>query len=343
MSAPFSCYDYESWNSFISNADTNDATIEDGIKYLSLCKEKSLPYILSFRHLSFIWDIDIRVLSAIITFPEKYYRKFDIPKKSGGTRQISAPHETLYVIQRWILDNILKKNDVSKNAMGFCNGRSVITHASYHLNCNSLLKIDLESFFPTIKLKRVIKAFNYIGYPSRVATSLSRFCSLNGELPQGAPTSPAISNLVVKKMDYRLERLSEIYEIKYSRYADDLAFSGKYIPATFLEPVKTIITNEGFVINNKKTYLTNRKGKKILTGISISDNKLKLPRDKRRRIRAESFNAQKKDPIIVIMENKDPVYYERLLGKLNFWAQIEPDNIRIRDDIENIRRIIKSI
>ncbi len=262
----------------------------------------------------------------IITFPEAYYRNFSIPKRNGDNRLLSSPYPSLFLIQRWILEQILNKASISNNATGFCRGRSIVDHASLHVDNTSLLKLDIKDYFPSITLKRVITAFKYIGYPSKIATSLARFCCVDKCLPQGAPTSPALSNIITRKMDYRLEMLCKKYGFVYSRYADDMAFSGKYIPKSFNRIVEKIVNDEGFTINNAKTVLINGHGKKILTGISISNNKLKLPRNNRRLLRVEANIALKNDFNKVVIETGDPIYYERLIGKFMFWLQIEPDN-----------------
>lgn len=326
MDAPFSYYDYDAWYNFISNSDADPEIINDGIDYLNTCRDNNIPFILSFNQFSYIWSLDIHVIGHIITFPEAYYRNFTIPKRNGDNRFLSSPYPSLFLIQRWILEQILNKASISKNATGFCRGRSIVDHASLHVKNDGLLKLDLQDFFPSIPLKRVISAFKYIGYPSKIATSLARFCCVDKCLPQGAPTSPALSNIITRKMDYRLEMLCKKYDFIYSRYADDLAFSGKYIPKSFIPVVENIVNNEGFVINNAKTVLVNGQGKKILTGISISDNKIKLPRENRRLLRVEANNALNNDFNKVVIDIGDPIYYERLIGKFMFWLQLEPNN-----------------
>lgn len=343
MSTPFSCFAYDEWKTYIENANTEAQVKLDCLAYLGKCEEMKIPYILSFKQLPYIFSIDIKVLSTMVTFPEQYYRMFSIPKRSGGERKIATPYPSLYYVQKWILENILNKISINENAKGFCCGRSIISHAETHLNSKSLLKTDIIDFFPSITLRRIIAAFKYIGYPSRVASTLARFCCLNKVLPQGASTSPMLSNIVCNKMDNRLNLVSEKYKLAYSRYADDLAFSGEYVPSSFLPVVEKILDDEGFLINKKKTIIINGRGKKILTGISISNGKLSIPREKRRLLRTEAYMALKNDPTQTIIAEGDPIYYERLLGKYGFWHLLEPNNDYVEITINKLKVKMKEI
>jgi RNA-directed DNA polymerase len=131
------------------------------------------------------------------------------------------------------------------------------------------LKLDLKDFFPSINLNRIIFVFKSLGYPNKIAFYLASICSYNESLPQGAPTSPILSNIIAKQLDKRLISLAKKYSLKFTRYADDLTFSGKKIPAKFIEYIKNIIEDEGFVVNESKTrlYKNNRKWRfrRILT------------------------------------------------------------------------------
>jgi RNA-directed DNA polymerase len=338
MSAPFNCYSYDEWKIFIESANTDLKIKDDGLKYLSKCKDKNLPFILSFKQLPYIWSIDVRKLANIVTFPKYYYREFTIPKRSGGQRKIATPYPALYDIQEWILRNILDKASINSCAMGFCHGKSNLNHAKTHSGNKGLLKSDIVNFFPSITLKRVITVFKFLGYPSRIASSLGRFCCLNGVLPQGSATSPALSNIICNKMDYRLIMVAEKYSLVYSRYADDIAFSGEYIPISFLNVIEKIINDEGFELNMKKTYICNGHGKKVLTGISISNGKLALPREKKRILRVEAFKAINCDPMEYIYKQHDPIYYERLIGKYSYWKLIEPSNYFVVNTISALKK-----
>jgi hypothetical protein len=143
-----------------------------------------------------------------------------------------------------------------------------------------------------------------------------------------APTSPYISNIIAKRLDIRLKALSKKCNLAYSRYADDIAFSGDYISSKYTKYVYTIITSEGFIPNFKKTRLVIGNGKKIITGLSISNDKLTIPRKRKRELRKNAFyillNGLEK--YSKITKKYDPIFLERLIGKYTFWKFIEPDN-----------------
>src|SRR5690606_38227468 len=113
---------------------------------------------------------------------------------------------------------------------------------------NEILKVDLKDFFPSINFNRVINVFLKAGYTRDISFSLARICTLHNSLPQGAPTSPILSNLIIKRLDIRLEKLSKKLKLNYTRYADDLTFSGDSITISFLHYVKSIINSEGFKV-----------------------------------------------------------------------------------------------
>ena len=243
-------------------------------------------------------------------------------------RIISSPYPALLECQYWIYNNILKKIKIHPAAQGFTFNKSILTNATIHLNQDHFLKIDLKDFFPTIKINRVIAIFKSLGYNDRVAFYLASICCLNKELPQGAPTSPIISNIIARGLDKRLLSLSKKFQLKYSRYADDLAFSGHVIPVKYIDYVTNIIEDCGFAVNNKKTFLQHSKGKRILTGISIAEEKMKLPKDYKRKLKQEIFYINTYG-ILSHMRNqkiKNPAYLQSIIGKLRFWLSVEPNN-----------------
>ena len=173
-----------------------------------------------------------------------HYIRFEIPKKTGGTRRISAPMPRLKHAQRWILDNLLDKVALHDAAHGFRKQRSIVSNARPHVGADIVLNLDLKDFFPTLEYKRIRGAFRGLGYGEAAATIFALLTSepevdeveLDGQtfyvangarrLPQGAPTSPAITNIVCRRMDARLASAAAKLGFTYTRYADDLTFSG---------------------------------------------------------------------------------------------------------------------
>jgi len=157
--------------------------------------------------------------------PSHYHVQL-IPKRSGGVRQLAVPKPRLKAIQRTILAEILSAVPVHPAAHGFCAGRSIHTFVAPHVRPPALMRLDLADFFPSLRFSRVAAFFRTAGYPEPVADALAALCTHEGSLPQGAPTSPALANALAYRLDCRLAGLARSAGLQYTRYADDLAFSG---------------------------------------------------------------------------------------------------------------------
>lgn len=228
----------------------------------------------------------------------KMYHNFLIPKKSGGERIISAPNDQLKIIQKRIKEIFLDKLPISIYAHGFVNGRSIVTNAIIHTKKNEVYNIDIHNFFPSITEKKVYIVFNKImKLDNNTSKYLTNLCTYNGRLPQGAPTSPVLSNIVSKKLDKRLGAFAAKNGLNFTRYADDITFSGNRINTYQRSIIKKIIIDEGFVINKNKERLQKSYDKQIVTGLIVND-KLKV-------------NSK------LIMELKNAIYYSMKFGVLN--------------------------
>jgi RNA-directed DNA polymerase len=240
------------------------------------------------------------------------YVDFEVPKQRGGVRTISAPRAPLRAVQRTIYSEILAKVPVHEAAHGFVPGRSTVSNARPHLGARLLLKTDIREFFPTIHYWRVRGMFVAFGYDERVAGALASLCTRrpvvdrNGErvvvwpglVPQGAPTSPAIANLVCLRLDARLTGLANKIGARYTRYADDLSFSfHEREPVERLDVGRTfwwidqILQQEGFAEHPGKRQVLRPSRRQLVTGIVVND-KLTVPRDARRQFRALLHNCQ---------------------------------------------------
>ncbi len=236
-----------------------------------------------------------------------HYKRFRIPKKSGGERQISAPMPRLKRAQYWILDNILARIPIHPAAHGFAPGRSILTNAKPHVGRTVVVNLDLKDFFPTLTWKRVKGKFLGLGYPETVATVLALICTepdvdeieLDGQrlylargprrLPQGAPTSPALTNLICWRLDKRLSGLAAKLGFTYTRYADDMTFSASGETAAktslLLNFVGEIVAAEGFTVHPDKTRVMRAKNRQEVTGLVVNE-RIGVPRDTLRRFRA---------------------------------------------------------
>ena len=241
-----------------------------------------------------------------------HYQHFAMQKKSGGTRLISAPMPRLKRLQYWVLDNILQALELTEQAHGFVTGRSIVSNAQPHLAQKVVINMDLKDFFPTVTYPRIKGTFAQLGYNNEVASLLALLCSeadtqtveMDGQryylnstsrrLPQGAPTSPALSNVICRTLDKRLQGLATKHGFAYTRYADDLTFSGTdtaAVPA-LLYGAKATVTAEGFNVHPDKTRIMKQGSKQEVTGIVVNQH-LSVDNKKLKQFRALLFQIDK--------------------------------------------------
>ncbi|MDE6642975.1 MAG: reverse transcriptase family protein [Muribaculaceae bacterium] len=218
------------------------------------------------------------------------YNYFEIPKKSGDTRQISAPSGNLKWIQLCLNEIFKALYTPSPYAMGFTVGRSIVDNALMHTNQNYVFNIDLEDFFPSIDQARVWKRLQLppFNFNAKIASVIAGFCSIKSlrcskdatfsecfVLPQGAPTSPLLTNAICDNLDRRLNGLAKRFGLHYSRYADDITFSSMhnvYQPGSeFRKELNRIIIDQRFTINEKKTRLNHRSSRQEVTGLTVGE------------------------------------------------------------------------
>jgi RNA-directed DNA polymerase len=243
-----------------------------------------------------------------------HYVRFQVPKKSGGMRELSAPHRDLAAAQQWILTNVLEKIPTHAAAHGFVPGRSTMSNAVPHVGRAAVVNLDLKDFFPSITFPRVKGIFQELGYSPAVATILGLLCTecprrkveyagrvyhtATGPrgLPQGACTSPALSNLLARRLDARLAGLAAKLSFAYTRYADDLTFSGPAEAAAktgyLLARVRHIVAGESLVVNESKTRVQRPNRRQTVTGIVVNQRP-NLSRPLLKRLRAILHRAQK--------------------------------------------------
>lgn len=288
--------------------DKSQKFIDACLIYGKNLEEKELPVIFSLEHLAIQIGIQSYYLRNLIgdgkrdiiyEYEHKYqrYNYFKLKKRDGKFREIMSPAKDIKYIQKWILVNILSKYVLADSCKGFRKGISIKDNAKVHENSEVILKVDLLKFYDTITEKRVYSVFKSLGYVSNLAYSFAKITTAKHResywkdfdenskeilnelvdnkppiLPQGAPTSPAISNILATKMDYRFEALSRKLNFSYSRYADDLTFSiknGGKLPS--LKLITTIISDEGFFINSKKTKYMKKGCKQYVTGLTTTN------------------------------------------------------------------------
>ena len=331
------------WRTYFVDRGIKEETSSQYIEYIDSLLENNVPIIFNFDHLCLLLGRTNEYLSSVVNSPESHYREFSIKKRKGGYRKINAPYPALLEMQYWIYNNILKKISINSSAHGFVHKKSILTNSKIHLEQNHLLKLDLTDFFPSIEINRIIFIFKQLGYTSRVSFYLASICCYEESLPQGAPTSPVLSNIVSRKLDSRLIKFSKKFELKYTRYADDLTFSGKRIPAKFIEYISTIVSDEGFEVNHSKTRLYQSRSKRIVTGISVLGKELKVPREYKRKLKQELHFIRKFGFESHVSKKKirKHNYLFSITGKVNFWLSVEPKNQFALDSKDMLDKYIK--
>jgi retron-type reverse transcriptase len=272
-----------------------------------------------------------------------HYIYFEVPKRSGGKRLLAAPHAELASAQQWILRNLLDRLANEAPAHGFIKGRSTVTNAAPHRKRDVVVNLDVSDFFPSVTFPRVRGVFKRLGYSPAAASVLALLCTeaprrpveYNGQrywvavgdraLPQGASTSPALSNQVSRRLDRRLLGMCSRWGWTYTRYADDLTFSapsGKRGEiALLIARVRHILSEEGFSLNPRKGRVQRAAGRQSVTGIVVND-KLSVPREEVRRLRAILHRAGKTG---LAAQNREghPYFEAWLRGKLAYLAMID--------------------
>lgn len=260
------------------------------------------------------------------------YKEFEIPKRTGGTRRITAPVGKLKDIQKCIAIILSPYYLVPDCVHGFVEGRSVATNASKHIERNYVLNIDLKDFFPTITYTRVMKALMELGFNEEVSDTITRLCTiplwdessqmLRNALPQGSPASPLLSNIVCSSLDQRLMALAKRFGLTYSRYADDITFSSNHSvyakDSAFLQELEDIVKSSGFKINEKKTRLQKKGSRQEVTGLIVGE-KINTYRQFTKNLRAAVFHAD--------TNGCTPHEFKNIMGRVSYLAMVKgPDD-----------------
>jgi RNA-directed DNA polymerase len=274
--------------------------------------------------------------------PLVHYHRWGIPKKTGGVRAISAPKKKLKAAQQWLFESILEKLKVDDSAHGFVAHRSVVTNALPHVKRAVVVNLDLRDFFPTITFRRVKGLFHKIGYSEAVGAVLALLCTepprveaiLDGkrvyvaladrQLPQGACTSPAITNVLCRRLDRRLGGLARSLGFSYTRYADDLTFSGEDVAQTkvLLARARRILEDEGFALHPEKTRVMRPGRRQEVTGVVVNE-KASVSRQQVKELRAILHNCAKSG---LAEQNREghPDFAAHLAGKVAWVKMVDP-------------------
>ena len=287
-----------------------------------------------------------------------HYIRFKIPKKTGGERLISAPMPRLKNAQHWILVNILEKLELHDAAHGFRRDRSIVSNAQPHVGADVIINFDLKDFFPSISYKRVKGLFQSFGYSEAAATIFGLLCTqaqveeveLDGKtyyvattdrhLAQGSPASPAITNLLCRRLDRRLMGMAENLGFVYTRYADDLTFSasGESLCniCNILRRTESIVAHEGFAINEQKTRILRKSRQQEVTGVVVNERP-NISKKELKRFRATLYQIEKDGLEGKHWGNSSDVMAS-IQGFANFVAMVNPEKgAEFQEQVQRIK------
>lgn len=286
----------------------------------------------------------IGCLYMLSNHKERYYKKIRIPKKGGGTRTLLAPDPLLKLVQKNLLHHVLEGFSVAPCAMAYRRqtGKDrekqggIMGNAAAHVGKKLVLKLDIADFFGSITFPMVLHhVFPAKYFPPAVGNLLTALCCYEEYLPQGAPTSPAISNLVMKPFDEHMEKWCQERKVSYSRYCDDMTFSGEFDVAEVRKKAESFLNAMGFALNEKKIRILSQKNRQTVTGLTVNE-KVQVPKEYRQKLRQELYYCRKfgveehmqrqGDKAFLFPEGgwDEKRYLQTLLGRVGFVRRSRP-------------------
>lgn len=290
----------------------------------------------------------LALLYGLANHPEDHYSVHRIPKQNGGFRKITEPDFPLKTVQKNILHHILEHLTVSDCACAYRKGISLTANASPHVGKARILKMDIKDFFGNITYISVYQhAFPGALFPPPVRTLLASLCCCNDVLPQGAPTSPYISNLVMKSFDDYMKEWCTPRGITYTRYCDDLTFSGDFDAREVYHKAASFLSRLGFEVNPAKTRICTRGSRQEVTGLTVND-KLAVSKEYRRQLRQEWYYITRyglKEHLIRTGRRSEEAlhYLNSLAGRTAHVLLADPDSPYFRRMSREIKELANSL
>ena len=258
---------------------------------------------------------------------ETHYHPVVISKKSGGRRKLLVPDALLRTIQRNLLHHVLEEFQISEFACAYKKGTSIVDNARPHVGAKLVLKLDIQDFFDQITWILVYQnAFPGTHFPPAIRKMLTEFCCVRDRLPQGAPTSPTVSNLVMRPFDVHMGEWCREREIRYTRYCDDLTFTGVFAPEEVIRKVRGFLQVYGFELNRKKTRVLGKGNAQSVTGIVVNE-KAQVSRAYRRKLRQEVYLFDRYGIKTEEGPKNDEKERRRLLGKMRYVLSVNPEDV----------------
>lgn len=312
-------------------------------KYLTESKYNELLSSFNLVNTSDIKKIN-KILYGISNNIDLNYEEIIIKKKNKNLRYLNEPSPILKSIQKRILKNVLEEKMISKCAYAYKKGLSTILNAKSHVGCKVILKLDIENFFDNINFYKVYNScFNENLYPKKLGMLLTNLCVYNDRLPQGSPTSGYISNIVLRNFDCNIDAYCKDKNINYTRYSDDMTFSGDFDIRKLIKYVNELLYKERFRLNKSKIKVVLNTTRQQVTGIVVNE-KINLSKNYKRKIRQEVYYILKYGVKSHIEKRNINLscnrYLSVLLGKINYVLSVNPNDkefINYKNEIKRIK------
>lgn len=277
--------------------------------------DKGLPPALSVRVIACLFGFSPSFVGAMVQRSHRYYRTFSIAQRTKR-REIQAPRVSLKVIQSWLGCHLAKALSFEQCVYGFVAGRSSALAATVHCGAQWVHSFDLKDFFTSTPAREVSLALIGLGYSSHAADLISSLCSYKGFLAQGSPASPVLSNLVFRPIDLYLSKIARELDCRYTRYADDLVFSGiSTVPTNLANLVYSSLVNTQWKFSKEKEHFAQSPNRLKVHGLLVHGTSPRLTKGYRKRIRAFKH---------LLEENKvRPEDKQKFLGHLSYASSIE--------------------
>lgn len=297
----------------------------------------SLPFLYDTYQLADFLGIGRKELFDCVRHCDQNYRTISLKKKNGGTRRVYAPQKPLRIYQDKILQEILSQLPVSKYAKAYVRGGTLVQNAAPHVGKRYILKLDITDFFNSLHFEQIYSAaFNTNYFPKQIGVMLTTLCCRKNFLPQGASTSPALSNLVMRNFDDAMGFWCEKRGIAYTRYCDDMTFSSNPPLFSVYQKAKSMLENMGLELNERKTSFFTNANRQSVTGLTVNE-KVSVSKSYKQNLRQEVYYVLKFGLAEHLLHTNNTLffidgvpdtqaYFHHLVGQICFVLQIEPEN-----------------